>query len=66
MGVSRSIHLIRCLLIRNPFVCGEFFIPEALEMATQQESPEKGLLMVGAIAGGIMLLVLVATFFDVI
>ena len=66
MGVSRSIHLIRCLLIRNTFVCGEIFIPEALEMATQQESPEKGLLMVGAVAGGILLLVLIATFFDVI
>jgi len=56
----------RCLLIRNAFVCGEFFIPEALEMATQQEGPEQGLLMVGAVAGGILLLVLLATFFDVI
>ena len=35
-------------------------------MATQQEGPEKGLLMVGAVAGGIMLLVLVATFFGAI
>ena len=35
-------------------------------MATQQEGPEKGLLMVGAIAGGILLLVLLATFFEVI
>jgi hypothetical protein len=32
-------------------------------MAIQQESPEKGLLMVGAVAGGIMLLVLLVTFF---
>ena len=35
-------------------------------MATQQEGPEKGLLMVGAVAGVIMVLVLLATFFDVI
>ena len=35
-------------------------------MATQQEGPEKGLLMVGAVAGGILFLVLLATFFDVI
>ena len=35
-------------------------------MAIQQENPEKGLLMVGAVAGGIMLLVLLATFFGVI
>ena len=32
-------------------------------MAIQQEIPEKGLLMVGAVAGGIMLLVLLVTFF---
>ena len=56
----------RCLLIRNASVCGEFFIPEALEMATQQENPDKGLLMIGAVAGGILLLVLLATFFEVI
>ncbi len=56
----------RCLLIRNTFVCGEAFILEALEMAIQQESPDKGLLMIGAVAGGIMLLVLLATFFDLI
>ena len=56
----------RCLLIRNTFVCGEFFIPEALEMAIQQDNPDKGLLMIGAVAGGIMLLVLLATFFDLI
>ncbi len=35
-------------------------------MAIQQESPDKGLLMIGAVAGGIMLLVLLATFFGVI
>ena len=56
----------RCLLIRNTFVCGEFFILEAMEMATQQENPDKGLLMIGAVAGGVMLLVLLATFFDFI
>ena len=56
----------RCLLIRNTFVCGVFFISEALEMANQQENPDKGLLMIGAVAGGILLLVLLATFFEVI
>ncbi len=55
-----------CLLIRNTSVFGECFIPEVLEMAIQQESPDKGLLMIGAVAGGIMLLVLLATFFEVI
>ncbi len=35
-------------------------------MATQQENPDKGLLMIGAVAGGIMLLVLLATFFGAI
>ena len=33
-------------------------------MATQQDNPEKGLLMIGAVAGGILLLVLLANFFD--
>ena len=33
-------------------------------MATQQDNPEKGLLMIGAVAGGILLLVLLAVFFD--
>ncbi len=56
----------RCLLIRNTLVCGESFIPEALEMAIQQDNPDKGLLMIGAVAGGIMLLVLLATFFGAI
>ncbi len=56
----------RCLLIRNTFVCGEFFTLEPLEMATQQDNPDKGLLMIGAVAGGIMLLVLLATFFGAI
>ncbi len=56
----------RCLLIRNTFVCGVFFIPEALEMATQQENPEKGLLMIGAVAAGIAVLVLLAVFFGLI
>ncbi len=56
----------RCLLIRNTFVCGKAFIWEALEMAIQQESPDKGLLMIGAIAGGCALLALLATFFGVI
>ena len=65
-GCVEAISPFRCLLIRNTFVCGAFLIPEALEMATQQDNPDKGLLMIGAIAGGIMLLVLVATFFDVI
>ncbi len=32
-------------------------------MAIQHEGPEKGLLMVGAVAGGILFLVLLATFF---
>ena len=35
-------------------------------MAIQQETPEKGLLMVGAVAGGILLLVLIATFMGAI
>ncbi len=35
-------------------------------MATQQENPDKGLLMIGAVAGGIALLALLATFFGVI
>ncbi len=35
-------------------------------MATQQEDPDKGLLIVGAVAGGIVLLVLLAVFFEVI
>ncbi len=56
----------QCFPIRNTFVCGEFFIPEVLEMATQQENPDKGLLVIGAVAGGVMLLVLLATFFDLI
>jgi hypothetical protein len=34
-----------------------------MEMAIQQENPEKGLLMVGAVAGGILLVVLLVTFF---
>ena len=50
----------------NTFVCGEFFIPEALETATHQENPYKGLLMIGAVAGGIVLLVLLAHFFGAI
>ncbi len=53
----------RCLLIRNTFVCGEFFISEALEMAIQQEIPEKGLLMIGAVVGVIFLLVAIASIF---
>ena len=56
----------RCFPIRNTFVCGEFFIPEALETATHQENPYKGLLMIGAVAGGIVLLVLLAPFFGAI
>ncbi len=55
-----------CLLIRNTSVCGEFFILEALEMAIQQEGPDKGLLIIGAVAGGVMRLVLLATFFGAI
>jgi hypothetical protein len=35
-------------------------------MAIQQDNPDKGLLMIGAVAGCIMLLVLLATFFGVI
>ncbi len=35
-------------------------------MAIQQENPDKGLLMIGAVAGGILLLVLLATFFGAI
>ena len=38
-------------------------VPEGLDMAIQQENPEKGLLMVGAVAGGILVLVLLVTFF---
>ena len=65
-GCSEPNSPFRCLLIRNTFVCGEFFNPEALEMTTQQENPDKGLLIVGAVVGGIVLLVLLATFFEVI
>ena len=50
-GCSETNLPFRCLLIRNTFVCGVFFIPEALEMANQQENPDKGLLMIGAAAG---------------
>ena len=35
-------------------------------MATQQENPDKGLLMIGAVAGGIALLAFVAFLFGVI
>ena len=35
-------------------------------MATQQENPDKGLLIIGAVVGGIILLVALAAFFDVI
>ncbi len=35
-------------------------------MATEQENPDKGLLIVGAVVGGIVLLVLLAVFFEVI
>ena len=62
-GCVEATSPFRCLLIRNTFVCGQFFIPEALEMATQQENPEKGLLMIGAVIGGIAFLVALATIF---
>ncbi len=65
-GCSKANSPFRCLLIRNTLVCGEFFIPEALEMATQQDDPDKGLLITGAVVGGIVLLVLLAVFFEVI
>ena len=65
MGVSRPIHF-PVPSDPNTFVCGEFFIPEALETATHQENPYKGLLMIGAVAGGIVLLVLLAPFFGAI
>jgi hypothetical protein len=35
-------------------------------MTTHQENPGKGLLMIGAVAGGIVLLVLLAPFFGAI
>ncbi len=35
-------------------------------MATQQDDPDKGLLIVGAVVGGIVLLVLLGVFFEVI
>ena len=35
-------------------------------MPTEQSDPDKALLMVGAIAGGIVFLVLIAVFFEVI
>ena len=35
-------------------------------MESQQENPDKGLLMIGAVAGGIVFLVVLATFFGVI
>ncbi len=53
----------RCLLIRNTFVCGEFFILEAVEMAIQQKSPEKGLILIGVVVGGIVFLVAIASIF---
>ncbi len=37
-----------------------------IEMATQQENPDKGLLMIGAVVGGIAFLVVLATFFGAI
>ena len=45
---------------------GEFYISEGMDMPTEQSDPDKGLLIVGAIAGGIVLLVLIAVFFEVI
>ena len=65
-GCSETNLPFRYFLIRNTFVCGVFFIPEALEMATQQENPDKGLLIFGAVAGGILILVLLAVFFGAI
>ncbi len=65
-GCSETNLPFRYFLIRNTFVCGVFFIPEALEMATQQENPDKGLLIFGAVAGGILLLVLLTVFFGAI
>ncbi len=35
-------------------------------MAIQQENPDKSLLMIGAVAGGILLLVLLTVFFGAI
>jgi hypothetical protein len=35
-------------------------------MAIQQEGPDKGLLIIGAVAGGIVLLVALATLFGII
>ncbi len=35
-------------------------------MATEQDNPDKGLLIVGAVVGGIVLLVLLGVFFEVI
>ncbi len=35
-------------------------------MPMQQTDPDKGLLMIGAIAGGLIFLVLIAVFFEVI
>ncbi len=35
-------------------------------MADQQEDPDKGLLIIGAVVGGIVLLVLLGVFFEVI
>ncbi len=65
-GCSETNLPFRYFLIRNTVVCGVFFIPEALEMATQQENPDKGLLIFGAVAGSILLLVLLAVFFGAI
>ena len=45
---------------------GEFYISEGIDMPMQQSDPDKGLLMIGAIAGGIVFLVLIAVFFEVI
>ncbi len=41
-------------------------ISEGIDMPMEQSNPDKGLLMIGAIAGGILLLVLLATFFGAI
>ena len=50
----------------NSAFCGEFYISEGIDMPMQQSDPDKGLLMVGAIAGGLVFLVLIAVFFGAV
>ena len=58
--------LIRRFRIRSSAFGGKILISEGIDMPMEQSNPDKGLLMIGAVAGGILLLVLLATFFGAI